>query len=298
MEFLNYHHLRYFWLAANHGSLSSVARLARISHSAVSTQVKQLEEALGGPLFIRRPRRRLALTPLGEQVFQYAETIFRTGAALLDVAHGRSTGPAQKVTVGVTPEIPGTLVQRVLGPMWKHATGISMEVQRGTHDLLLPELAMHRLHLVLSGRPHANGFNNLHAVQMVKTGMLFYAAPRLAARLRPGFPGSLHDAPAVLPPPRAPLRLALDGWFASPGVTPRVVATSDDTGLWRALGIQGLGFFPVRAILAQELDNHGAHRVGEAGDVFDAVYAVLPERRLVHPAVRTLLDARKAAGEE
>ncbi len=291
MENLNYHHLRYFWLAANHGSLTAVARLVRISHSAVSTQVKQLEDALGGPLLVRRPRRRLALTPMGEQVLQYAETIFRTGGALLDFAHGRTAGPVQHVLVGVTPDIPATLVQRMLGPIWRTQAGVHLELQRGSHETLVPDLAMQRLHLVLSDRPHAGAFHNMHTVQLMKTGIVVYAAPRLAARLRPGFPASLHDAPAVLPPPRTQLRLAMDGWFAGHKVRPRVVATSEDTALWRALGIQGLGFFPVRKQLSQELERHGAHRVGEAQGVFDTFYAVLPERRLMHPAVRALLDA-------
>ncbi len=64
MEWLNYHHLLYFWTVAKEGSVTRASRKLRLSHSTVSGQVHQLEEALGVQLF-RRVGRGLELTDRG-----------------------------------------------------------------------------------------------------------------------------------------------------------------------------------------------------------------------------------------
>ena len=54
---LNYHHLRYFWAVAHDGNLTRTAERLNLSQSALSAQIKQLEERLGQPLFERRGAR-------------------------------------------------------------------------------------------------------------------------------------------------------------------------------------------------------------------------------------------------
>ena len=64
MEWLNYHHLLYFWMVAKEGSVTAAAEALRLSQPTVSGQVKQLEESLGERLF-RRVGRNLELTEMG-----------------------------------------------------------------------------------------------------------------------------------------------------------------------------------------------------------------------------------------
>ena len=82
--FLNYHHLRYFRAVASDGNLTRAAARLRISQSALSMQIRQLERTLGHDLFVRA-NRRLVLTDTGRLVLDYADTIFRTGDELLTV---------------------------------------------------------------------------------------------------------------------------------------------------------------------------------------------------------------------
>ena len=79
---LNFHHLRYFWAVARDGNLTHVAKGLRVSQSALSSQIHQLEEQLGFALFERRGRQ-LVLTEPGKLVLAYAEEIFATGAQLV-----------------------------------------------------------------------------------------------------------------------------------------------------------------------------------------------------------------------
>jgi LysR family transcriptional activator of nhaA len=50
-EFLNYHHLRYFWTVAKEGSLRKASEKLRVSQPSMCTQIKLLETSLGETLF-------------------------------------------------------------------------------------------------------------------------------------------------------------------------------------------------------------------------------------------------------
>ena len=81
-EWLNYHHLRNFWMIARHRSMTRAAEALKVSQSTLSEQLGELEEWLGQPLFDRRGRA-LHLTEAGRLALQHAETIFETGRELM-----------------------------------------------------------------------------------------------------------------------------------------------------------------------------------------------------------------------
>ena len=68
MEWLNFHHLRYFWLVAREGSVSRAAAKLRVSQPTVGEQVHALQEALGEKL-LRREGRGVTLTEAGARAF-------------------------------------------------------------------------------------------------------------------------------------------------------------------------------------------------------------------------------------
>lgn len=71
---LNLEYLNTFLIAAETGRLNITAELTYRSHSAVSTQIKKLEEQIGSPLFIRN-KNTLTLTKSGETLLDYAQRI-------------------------------------------------------------------------------------------------------------------------------------------------------------------------------------------------------------------------------
>jgi LysR family transcriptional regulator, transcriptional activator of nhaA len=78
MEWLNYHHLLYFWTVVRAGSIQQAGRELRVSAPSISTQLKHLEDQLGEKLLVRSGRR-LVLTEIGRTVFSYADDIFTLG---------------------------------------------------------------------------------------------------------------------------------------------------------------------------------------------------------------------------
>ena len=88
MEWLNYHHLLYFWTVAKAGSITAACSQLHLAQPTISAQLRNLENALGRKLFTRAGRH-LVLTEAGRLVYRYADEIFSLGRELLDTLKDR-----------------------------------------------------------------------------------------------------------------------------------------------------------------------------------------------------------------
>jgi LysR family transcriptional regulator, transcriptional activator of nhaA len=295
VEWLNYHHLRYFWVVAREGTLRQAAEKLSVSQPSISAQIRLLEESLGAQLF-RRSGRRLALTDMGHLAFGYAEDIFSTGQDLLDAVRDRPGYRPMRCQVGVTDSVPKLVASRMLRPAFNLSQPIHMLCREGPIDTLLLELAGYQLDLVLTDEPaarnlHVKTYNHL----LGKCGSVFCGVPKLAARLRGKFPQSLHDAPALLPVETTPLRMALDEWFHTLGVRPVVVAEFEDPAFMMVMAAEGLGFVVAPSIIAREtLQHYGLQSFGRTEECSHQYYAITAERRLKHPAAIAITEHSRA----
>ena len=89
--------LRGFRAAARHLSFTRAAQDLFVTQSAISREIKTLEEQLGQPLF-RRVNRTLQLTPAGEELYRIADETLTQ----LDAAVERIAGASKVVTVTTT----------------------------------------------------------------------------------------------------------------------------------------------------------------------------------------------------
>ena len=294
MEWLNYHHLLYFWVVACHGSVTRAAAELRLAQSTVSTQLRTLEEVLGEKLFARTGRR-LVLTDVGRLVFRYADEIFGLGRELLETVKGRPTGQPMRLTVGIADAVPKLIAYRLLRPALAVAEPVRIICREDKPDRLLAQLAVHGLDLVLSDAPigpttKVRAFNHL----LGECGVTFFAAPALARTCRRGFPRSLGGAPMLLPTDNTALRRSLDDWFESEDIRPRVASEFEDSALLMAFGQAGMGLFPApSAIERQVRSQYGVVVVGRLDTVRERFYAISGERRLKHPAVVAISEAAR-----
>src|SRR5256885_15519759 len=118
MEWLNYHHLLYFWVVAKEGSLARASQELRLAHPTISGQIHRLEEALGEQLFTRQGRN-LVLTEVGRVAFRYADEIFSLGREFLDTVKGRPSGQPLRLSVGVTDVFAKSIVYKILEPAFR-----------------------------------------------------------------------------------------------------------------------------------------------------------------------------------
>src|ERR1051326_8707351 len=144
MEWLNYHHLLYFWTVARTGSITNASKELLLAPPTISAQVTQLEHVLGEKLFARQGRR-LVLTEIGQVVYRYAEEIFALGNELTDVLKGRPRNRPLRLIVGVSDLVPKLIAYRILEPALALKGGVHIECYEDIPEKLLLNLSAHEL---------------------------------------------------------------------------------------------------------------------------------------------------------
>jgi len=294
MEWLNYHHLLYFYVVAKEGGIARASEQLLLAQPTISAQIHALEESLGDKLF-QRSGRRLVLTDFGRMVFQYAEEIFSTGRELMDFVHGRPTGKPLRLNVGVSDFIPKTLVHRLLMPAFQIPEKIHLVCHEDRPEDLLMALSAHKLDVMLTDAPltnvpHIRTFH--HALGA--SGFSLYALADEAERYQKDFPKSMNGAPFLLPMENSGLRRSIDQWFEEEGIHPRIVAEFQDTALAKAFGQAGLGIFAAPTVVDEDVRREFAvQRIAQVDAHATRYYAISVERRFKHPAVLAILRAAR-----
>jgi len=293
----NYPHLLYFWVVAKEGSIVAASKELRLAHPTISGQIHRLEDVLGQKLFSRHGRN-LVLTDEGRVAFRYAEEIFGLGQEFLDTVKGKSSGRPVRLVVGVSDALAKSVVQRILEPVFSLGEDIQVVCRDDRSvEAFMGELAQNDVDVVLSDAPAGPGspvraFSHL----LGECGTMFFAAPPLAKRLRPRFPQSLDGAPFLVPGVDSTLRRALNEWFESQDIRPKVVAELDDTALTKVFGEAGLGVFAAPDVIENEVrKRYHVQVVGRSDKLQQRVYAISLERKVKHPAVVAICEvARKS----
>ncbi|CAE6739720.1 transcriptional activator NhaR [Nitrospira defluvii] len=294
MEWLNYHHLLYFWSVAKHGSVRKACEELRLAQPTISAQIRVLEEALGERLFARSGRH-LILTEMGRVVFGYAEDIFSLGQDLMNTVKGRSGGRSMRLTVGIADAVPKLLATRILKPAFTLSYLARIVCLEGTLDRLLADLAIHRLDLVI-GDTQAPSTVNVQAYShlMGESTITLFATAKLATRYRRNFPQSLEGAPFLLPTSHATLRRLLDTWLVRKELHPNIIGEFEDSATLKAIGHDGYGIFPGSTVMEKEIcRQYQVRMLGRVDGVKQRFYAITVERKLEHPAVRTIFEAAR-----
>ncbi len=295
MDWLNYHHLLYFWTVVREGGVSRAAEKLRLAQPTISAQVKLLEDMVGDKLFERQGRR-LVLTDVGRLVYRYADEIFGIGRELLETLKGRPTGGRPlSLAVGVANAVPKLIVHRLLQPAMAGDQAIRLVCREDSTETLLSELATHALDVVISdvpAPPHVRVKVFSHLLGESDTS--FFAAGPMASKLRRHFPRSLNDAPVLLPTPHTALRRAIDAWLEAEDLHPRVVGEFDDSALMKAFGQVGHVAFPAPAAIESEVvRQYRVQAIGRVTAVRERYYAISVERRLKHPGVLAITTTAK-----
>lgn len=294
MEWLNYHHLLYFWTVVREGSIAQASRHLLLAQPTITGQVRALENALGEKLFTRSGRN-LVPTEVGRLVYRYANEIFSLGRELTDVLKGRPAGRPIRLVVGISDSLPKLIAYRLLEPALTLAEPIQIICYEDRPDRLMAELATFGLDLVLTDAPigpsaRVRAFSHL----LGSCGVSFFAKPPLAAKYRRNFPASLDGAPVLLPLENAGVRRSLEQWFEAQGIRPRVVGEFQDSALLKVFGQAGVGVFAAPTAVEQDVRrHHSVSVVGRTEAVTERFYAISVERKLKHPAVVAISESAR-----
>lgn len=289
MEWLNYHHLLYFWTIARTGSIARACAELRLAQPTLSGQLRALEEQFGEKLFTREGRK-LILTDTGKLVYGYADEIFSLGRELTDVLKGKPPGRPARLLVGVSDLMPKLVVHRILQPALNMEAPVHLVCYEDQPERLLLSLAAHELDLVLSDAPaHPSVQTPVFSHLLGSSGLALFAAPPVASRYRKNFPASLDGAPFLMPMQNSASRRTLDLWFDAHGIRPRVVAEFQDLALLNVFGQAGVGLFASPAVVEDQVRQYRqVALVGRLDTAKEDFYAISAERRIKHPAVAAI----------
>lgn len=296
-EFLNYHHLRYFYTVAKEGSLRQASEKLKVSQPAMSTQIQQLAAALGGDLF-RPAGRSMVMTEFGQIIFGYAEEIFTLGGEILRATKQVPGTRSLRLKVGIVDSFPKLMSYDLLRPVFEHHPPVHLTCHEGKMADLVAELNTHRLDVVLTDEPASPGISGRvfnHSLGV--SDITFFATPSLAKTLKGRFPQKLDDAPALLPTQNCSLRRDLESWFGSVGIRPRVIAEFEDGALAKIVAASGMGFIAVPTVVAKEaVERYGFVTIGRTKKVSTQFFAITAERRFTHPAILAIVKRKHRKG--
>jgi LysR family transcriptional activator of nhaA len=291
---LNYHHLRYFWAIAHERSLTRAAERLHVSQSALSVQLRQLEEQLGHGLF-ERGRKRLALTESGRIALDYADTIFRAGDELVSTLQGLGAAGRHVLRIGAVTTLSRNFQLELLRPLLSR-DDVEIVVRSGTLRELLAQLEAHTVDVVLANMAvprdaHTRLYSHLLAEQPVSL-----VARPVRARRQFQFPDDLRDTPLIVPSLQSNIRVAFDLLLEQAGVRPRIVAEVDDMAMLRLLARESSGVTLVPPVVVQqELAERRLVERCRIPQIRETFYAITPSRRFPSPILRDLLARLREA---
>ena len=288
MTWLNYHHLYYFWITANEGSISNASRKLRVGQPTISTQIRTLEESLNQILFNRKSRG-LHLTEAGKVVLDYANQIFSLGNELLEVVKDETFSKRAHIHIGALDGVPKSLIQSVIHSAQRIAPCL-ITVIEGKGDFLFMELLAHRIDLVVSNFAPTIGNSKQYFSRLLEKIPITIFSTKKFQSLKRKFPKSLQDQPFIMPTLDSKLRHDLNHYFQSNKITVDVVIETQDTSIQKLLGNEGMGLVPLPDFAGKELVKEGKLiKIGSLQGVTEDFWLVSSPRKFSNPIAETLM---------
>lgn len=285
MDSLNYHHLRYFHAVAHEGHLTRTAERVNLSQSALSIQIRKLEDRLGHPLF-DRVGRQLVLTEVGRIVLDHADRIFGTGQELIDTLARTGTTSAP-LRVGALSTLSRNFQLSFLRPLLTTAD-TDVILKSGGADMLYDALKSLALDVVLTTQPppgQARPDFTAHRIAEQSVGI--HGAPH---RLHHKTLTALLDYEPLIVPTESPIRTQYDSLVARLGVKPRIAADVDDMAMVRLLAREDVGLaIAPSVVLADEIASGRVQTAPFDLNIKESFYAVTVQRSFPHPALTDLV---------
>lgn len=294
MDYLNYNHLRYFHAVAHEGNLTRAADKLSLSQSALSSQIKVLEDRLGHALF-ERVGRRLELTEVGRITLDHADRIFETGQELLaTLKQSRQVLPPLRI--GALSTLSRNFQLRFLKPALSRGD-LEISLRSGDAAQLLDALKSLALDVVLANEPPKSAVGSEFVAQkLAEQEVGIHGRPEkvayssLAALLR---------AEAVILPTEPAIRSGFFGLAAQLSVSPRIIADVDDMAMVRLLTREGAGIAVAPAVVVT--DELAAGRIATAPfnlNIRESFYAITVRRSFPHPLLEKLLKSAASTSKE
>jgi LysR family transcriptional activator of nhaA len=295
MERLNYHHLFLFWTLSKEGTFTKTAEKLSIAQSAVTAQIRSLEEHLGLSLIDRTNRRKPILTEEGKSVLEFANSIFEHGDELMKWAkQGSQNNKHQVLRVGALSGLSRNLQFEFLKPVLG-LKNIHIEVTTGDQEKLVRLLKEHHLDLILSSHNvTADGRITLHSNVLTTSPLVFVIGKK--HKIRGGeLKDYLSKKALCIPSRNFETRPEIDAFLDGIKVAKEILGEIDDIALLRifALKSEALVIIPEMGIRG-EIESGEVIVVAQPKGLEQKFYVISRQRRTRNQMAEMLVTKMKS----
>lgn len=288
MSRINYHHLHYFWSVAKIGNLTLAAQQLHVSQSALSMQIKQLEDVINMRLFDRLGRT-LVLTEAGRIIFDYANEIFSKGEELEAFIKQGQQSHYQLIRIGSTYTLSRNFMEAFVAPLLPR-DNVSISLQSARLDDLLQRLEKHALDVVLSNISVQGNAQNRWRCQLIARQQVSVIGP---ANIKHGklFPQDFKQYRWLLPSQQSEIRGAFDSLCGQWQFEPDILAEVDDMAMLRLLARDSgaLSVLP-KVVVRDEISRGELEEYVVLPNVFENFYAITTKKDYQPSALSELLQ--------
>ena len=297
MNRLNLHHLYIFWIFGKSSSFTQAASDLSIAQSAVTAQIRQLEEHLDLSLVNRTHPRRPQLTAEGKRVLDYAQSIFETSQELINWSRQGPSSTSQVLRIGALSGLSRNLQYEFIKPLLRKPE-FRFQVTTGDQKNLLKMLLQHDLDVVLSSRNVDENSAPKLSTQVLTTSPLVVVEARerskRASRSRkpPSWQSGAHGRDIFLPGQYFEAKPELDAYFQNLRMKFRVAGEIDDIALLRILALRSgsLVVIPLMGIL-QDLKENSLIILTEIPRIHQRFYAITQKKLYSDPTIQRLIES-------
>lgn len=294
MSRLNYHHLYYFWQVASDGNLTKVANKLHVSQSALSNQIRQLEDSMGTALFERRARK-LVLTESGQRVLVYAQDIFSKGEELESLMRRGITPEYQHLRIGVSSTMSRNFIEGFISPLLdpQQDTKVRFSLHARSMTHLLDGLVKHQFDLILTNAEIGSSEmpDTPWQSQLLARQPLSIMGPPDIRPSKP-FPDGFTDLRWVLPAEGNELRRSFDGFCAQHQFQPDLLGEADDMAMLRLLARDSRAVTVLPKVVVKDEIRQGVLvEYITLPNIYENFYAVTVRRQYAPALLADLLKA-------
>ena len=235
--------LAHFRVVAESGSFRAAADQLNITQPPLSRQIRQLEEALGAPLF-DRSERRIALTPAGRYLYRYSLSLLRSAESLQDDFRAFARGESGELRIGLTDDFVSSPIYAAALSFVTQRPDVRLQTTMSISTILLERLLARQLDLVFTNLPLAYDEAQVTTHRTPRTRfVVIVPADHPWAKRKQLKVGELHQQPLILMPPdaTAPFAVQYRKLFAAEGITTLPCPTSDNPELQMQMAQRGIG---------------------------------------------------------
>lgn len=289
----NYHHLYYFYVIAQEGSIAKATKILHLAQPTISAQLKQFEHFLNVQLFVRE-NKKLILTDEGRQVLSYAKTIFDIGQELKDRMVDLSYKGKLRMQIGITNFVPKTVVEVLLDYILKTEPTLYIQLEKDNTKKLIQDLDDHLLDMILTDTPFETSLGvDITNKFIGKIPIVFCAHPRLAKNIKK-FPRDLNGQPLLLPAAPRQIFYALKEYFYENDIKPEIIGEIQDLETVRRLALRGHGIAPINILTILEAPSKQKLTILNKPSqypLYENIYLITKKRKIPHPLTEKVIKS-------